>query len=361
MAMNDRMARADRTARKKAVLLQPVADPAGWRPEEIEAGEEWVYRFSEREIAEIMDTVRAVEASGRPLLKIGVDDFPLPRTADALRGIYAELRDGLGLVQMRGLPAGEMNRLQEAIALWGIGTYFGTAMSQNAAGHMLAHVKDMGKDYDDPFTRAYQTKAVLNFHCDPCDMVALFCVHEAKSGGASRVCSSVTLYNEMLKRRPDLAEDLGADFAWTRHGEVSPGMKPWYEMPVFSFTDGFLSVRGAGSVAKKALVLPGVEPWSEKRKEAVKLFQQLADELAAELPFQLGDLQILNSHVTVHSRRAYEDWEDMARKRHLMRLWLKNDDLRPVNELIRQHYSGIELDGFVPKAPLEAEAETEAA
>ncbi len=357
--MQDRISRAHRIARMAAVPLQPVVDPAGWRPEEIGANEDWVYRFDAREIAEIMDSVRAIEASGRPLLKIGEEDFPLPRTADALRGIYAELRDGRGLVQMRGLPAAEMNRLQQAIALWGIGTYFGTAVSQNAAGHMLAHVKDMGKDYDDPFTRAYQTKAVLNFHCDPCDMVALFCIHEAKSGGASRVCSSVTLYNEILKRRPDLAGDLCSDFAWTRHGEVSPGMKPWYEMPVFSFTDGYLGVRGAGSVAKKALVLPGVAPWSAKRQEAVKLFQQLADELAAELPFQLGDLQILNSHVTVHSRRAYEDWEDPARKRHLMRLWLQNDDLRPVDDLIRQHYSGIELDSFVPKAPLEAEAEVD--
>ena len=351
--------RTERPAREKATLLRPVVDPAGWRAEDVAPDGDWVYRFAEHEIAEIVDTVRNIEASGRPLLAIGKDTFALPKTGKSLRGIYEDLKDGRGFVQMRGLPAAEMNRLQQAITLWGIGTHFGRAVSQNAAGHMLAHVKDMGKDYDDPFTRAYQTKAVLQFHCDPCDLVALFCVHEAKAGGASRVCSSITLYNEMLKRRPDLAEDLGRDFAWTRHGEVSPGMKPWYEMPVFSFTDGYLSVRGAGSVAKKALVLPGVEPWSEKRKEAVKLFQLLADELAAELPFQVGDLQILNSHVTVHSRRAYEDWEDAERKRHLMRLWLQNDDLRPISDIVREHYSGIELDGFVPSTPLEAEAEVD--
>ena len=346
-----------RPARRPAVLLEPVVDPAGWYPEQIAANEDWVHRLAEGEIAEIMDTVRAVEASGRPLLSVGRADFPLAKTGDVLRGIFAELKDGRGFVQMRGLPAAEMSRAQAAIACWGIGTWFGTAVSQNAAGHMLGHVKDLGMDYADANVRAYQTKAVLRFHNDQCDMVALFCLREAKSGGASRVCSSIAIYNEMLKRRPDLVADLCNDLCWTRHGERRPGEEAWYRMPVFAVQDGHLNVRGAGTHARKAQDLPGVEKWSAARKEAVELFQVLAEELAVDLPFQQGDLQILNSYVTVHSRRAYEDWQEPAKKRHLLRLWLKNDGLRPVMDEVRRHYSGIELEGFEPRAPLEAEAE----
>ena len=119
--------------------------------------------------------------------------------------------------------------------------------------------------------------------------------------------------------------------------------------------DGYFSARGASTHARKAQFLPGAEIWSETRKEAVALFQSLLGELAADLPFQQGDLQILNSHVTLHTRRPYEDWDDQAKKRHLFRLWLKNDDLRPVPQKVRENFSGIEVEGFSPRAPLEAE------
>ena len=353
--MMDQTSRAGRPARIQAVPLQPVVDPAGWRPEEIAANEDWVYRFTDDAIAEILDTAAAIEASGRALINVGRDDFPLPKTEPSLTYIYEELKNGRGFVQMRGLPVADMGRSRAAIVVWGIGTYFGTALSQNAEGHMLGHVTDLGKDYSDPLVRSYQTKAAMAFHNDACDMVALLCLNTAKSGGASRVGSSISVYNEMLKRRPDLVADLCNDLFWTLHGEASAGQDPWYKMPVFAIQDGILSVRGASTHARKAQDLPGAERWSETRKEAVDLFQRVSQELAADLPFEQGDLQILNNHVTVHSRRPYEDWDNPAKKRHLFRLWLRNDDLRPVADLVRRNYSGIEVDGFVPNVPMEAE------
>ena len=183
----DNISPAQRPARREAVLLQPVADPAGWRPEQITANENWVYRFTEVEIAEILDAAAMVEASGRALIELGRADFPLPKTEVSLAAIYNQLKNGRGFVQMRGLPVTEMSRPLAAIAFWGIGTYFGAALSQNAEGHMLGHVKDIGKDYSDPLVRSYQTKAAMAFHNDACDMVALLCLNTAKSGGASRV------------------------------------------------------------------------------------------------------------------------------------------------------------------------------
>jgi hypothetical protein len=335
-------------------MLKPVIDPAGWIASEIAAGEDWVYRFPEHEIAEIMDAATALETSGKDLVSTGREDFPLPRTGKSLAAIYEELKSGRGFVQMRGLPVGEISRARAASMFWGIGSYFGTMMSQNAEGHVLGHVLDLGKDYNDPMVRGYQTKAAMTFHTDPCDMVALLCLNTAKSGGASRVVSSVTLYNEMLRRNPDFAADLCKDFFWTLHGEVSPGQDPWYKMPVFSFEDGYFSARGASTHARKAQDLPGAERWSDLRTAAVAMFQDLTRELAADLPFEQGDLQILNSHVTLHSRRPYDDWEEMERKRHLFRLWIRNGDLRPLSRQVRDNLMGIEVEGFTPRAPLDA-------
>jgi hypothetical protein len=39
-------------------------------------------------------------------------------------------------------------------------------MSQNAQGHILGHVKDLGGNYADLNTRGYMTKAEMLFHAD---------------------------------------------------------------------------------------------------------------------------------------------------------------------------------------------------
>ena len=99
-------------------------------------------------------------------------------------------------------------------------------MSQNRQGHILGHVKDLGGDYADPNTRGYMTRAEMLFHADACDYVGLLCLQGAKSGGESRVASSVTVYNRMLERRPDLAKVLCEDFYRSHSGEVNPGEQP---------------------------------------------------------------------------------------------------------------------------------------
>src|SRR5262249_23929510 len=97
---------------------------------------------------------------------------------------------------------------QHAIAYLGTGSYFGALRSQNARGHLLRHVTDIGLKMDDPKARLYQTNLRLDFHCDSADVVALLCLKTSKSGGESYLVSSMAIYNEILKRRPDLAPAL---------------------------------------------------------------------------------------------------------------------------------------------------------
>ena len=219
-------------------------------------------------------------------------------------------------------------------------------------------MKDLGLDYNDPLVRGYQTKVAMGFHTDQCDWVGLLCLNTAQSGGESRIVSAITLYNEMLARRPDLVAELTAAFYWTRHGEVPPGQPPWYRLPIFAFEQGYFSAKGISSHIMKGLSLPGVPPLTEKQKEAFALFRALANELALDIPFQQGDLQILNNHVMLHSRRPYEDWPQPERKRHLLRIWLRSARVRPVPALVRENFLGIEVEGFMPVAPLEAEPDS---
>jgi hypothetical protein len=86
-------------------------------------------------------------------------------------------------------------------------------------------------------------------------------------------------------------------------------------------------------------------------------WRQLVEECAFDLDFRVGDIQLLCNHVTVHSRRGFEDWPEPDRKRHLMRLWLSDPDGRPIPKYMRdgQYKTGVLIKGVDLVAPLDAE------
>jgi hypothetical protein len=230
-------------------------------------------------------------------------------------------------------------------------------MSQNKFGHILGHVKDLGGDYSDPQTRGYMTHAGMRFHTDACDYVGLLCLNASKSGGASRIASSVTVHNRMLATRPDLVKVLTEDFYRSRSGEVSPGDLPYFKQPIFSFTEGYFSATGVGAVIDKAQQLAGVPKFTPAQKEAVEVYRQTVEESALDIDFQRGDLQFLNNFVMLHTRREYEDWVEPARKRHLLRLWLYDSQGRtiPKEQRAGRFGRGVQVRGVARIAPLDAD------
>ena len=327
--------------REPAVLMKPVVDPAGWTADQVRNSDTWLYRLSQREIDEVFDAVAKVEASGNPIERVTRADFPLPTFSKALAEIKAETLDGRGFVFLRGLPVEGRSRLQNIIAFWGLGNYMGRPISQNVHGHMLEHVKNAGGDINAATGRGYNSPSALGFHADSCDMFSLMCLHGAKTGGQHRLVSSVTLYNEMLKRRPDLVQELLFRFYRTRRGEVPPGADPWMRYAVFTVKDGYFCARAASSTVRRAQKLPGVPPLTAAQLEAIEMFQNLAGELSVYIDFEPGDISYVLNHVSLHARSSYEDWPEPERRRHLLRLWLDLDGARPLEEEVKSEISGI--------------------
>jgi hypothetical protein len=338
------------------VLGSTIVDPAAWRPEEFAGNERFAYRLSDDEIAEIFAAVDSVERSAKPLKDVTKRDFPLPRFAAAMAAFEDELIEGRGFVFVRGLPVEGRTPLQNAIAFWGLGAYMGVAVPQNAQGHLLEHVRNAGGDINSPTGRGYNSPNALGFHTDTCDLFSLMCLKTSKAGGEHRLCSSVTVYNEMLKRRPDLANELTFRFYRTRRGEVGPGEDPWMRQPVFSVQDGYFAARGASSTIKRAQSLPGVPKLTAAQTEAIAFYQTLCAELALKIDFQPGDINFVSNHVALHARSAYEDWPELERRRHLLRLWLNSEGKRPLHPDIAREMRGIHVPGGILKTPLEAVA-----
>jgi len=344
--------------REPARPMQPVIDPAGWEPESLADVGSWSYRLTADDVAELVDATAQVRRAGLAPEQVTRANFPLRRFAEVLRDVRRELMDGRGVVMLQGFPTTALDRLGQVTAYLGLGAYIGVPVSQNREGHILGHVKDIGGDYSDPVTRGYLTRAGLFFHADGGDYVGLLCLHTAMRGGESRVASSVTVHNRMLATRPDLVELLIRPWYRSRKGDMNAGELPWLMQAMFCFTDGYFSATGAGSAIDKAQGLPGVPPLTPLQQEAIDVYRATVEECAADIPFLPGDVQLLNNYVTLHSRRAYDDWPDPARKRHLLRLWLGDPQGRPLPREQREGYEGrgVLLRGASPNAPLDVHA-----
>lgn len=338
----------------------PIAGPAAWYGKEMERSTDWIYTLSAADIDEIEAAVKSVRDRGLDIADIARADFPLPKLGPILDELRAETLRGRGFVLLRGLPVERYSREEAATAYWGVGTCFGRPRPQNAKGHLLGHVIDLGRDPDDPGARIYQTTARQTYHTDTCDIVSLLCLQKAKSGGLSSLVSSVTIYNEILARRPDLLPVLFGTFETDRRNEIPPGRKPWYTAPVFAWHEGLLTTQFVRRYMESARRFPEVPPLTDRQIEALDLFEDLADELCLFMEFAPGDMQFVHNHQILHDRTEFEDYP--GKKRHLLRLWLCPDDARPLPPGFEDKYNGMTeignrggmyIEGATLHAPLE--------
>ncbi|HET8781562.1 MAG TPA: TauD/TfdA family dioxygenase, partial [Pyrinomonadaceae bacterium] len=297
------------------------------------------------------------------LKAIGVQDVPLPTLAPRLARVLEEVMNGRGFGVIRALPVGRWTKRQAALAFLAIGVHLGNLRMQNAQGHILGHVRDLGRSSDDPNTRIYQTRERQTHHTDSCDVVALLCLRPAKKGGLSSLVSSTTIFNEMRRRRPDLLKVLMEPIETDRRGEVPEGSKPYFTIPVFNYHDGLVSAIYQRQYIESARRFPDVPPLTTAQIEALDLLDQLANDpnLNLTMEFEPGDIQLVHNHTILHDRTAFEDYPEPERKRHLLRLWLAPPNARPLPEVFAERFGsvtpgdrgGVTVPGATPTIPFD--------
>lgn len=359
------MAQDGNAIRSVEALPPAVQGPSVWYGPQMTRSSEWLHELSAADIAEIEAATLPLARAEADIARITKADFPLPSLAPKLARICDEVVNGRGFALMRGLPVERWSIREAATAYFGIGAHFGSARSQNAKGHVLGHVRDLGRNAEkDPTARIYQTRERQTYHTDSCDVVGLLCLKTAKSGGASALVSSMTIYNEMLKRRPDLLPYLFEALHTDRRGEVPVGEKPWHDIPVYNWYEGRLSALYARRYIESARRFREVAPLTPQQTEALDLFDALAEDpaLNLQMSFTPGDMQWVHNHTMLHDRTSYEDWPEPERKRHLLRLWLAIPGARPLPAIYAQRFGkvdigdrgGIIVPGALLNAPLEA-------
>ncbi|MEQ8195051.1 MAG: TauD/TfdA family dioxygenase [Rhodospirillales bacterium] len=310
------------------MLKMPVGDRSAWKARDIRGRTDWRHDLTGRELDELESALDAVNAKKLAAEDITRADFPLPTLQKRLERILDQVRDGFGFCFVHGVPGEKYSEEDAAKLFWGIGTHLGTAKSQNSHGHLVGHVVDMGGRLGQDRVRGYQTNQTLKFHTDRADISALYCHRTALEGGTTMVASSTAIHNEILATRPEFLPHLYYGYPFM-HMEEGGHEEP-RRIPVYSVAENYLSCTIQSDPVEKA-IKEQVLPVSDEAKEALAYFHALACNPDFHLEFDLkqGEILINNNFTMLHSRTAFVDDPDPARRRHLFRLWLAFDNPRP--------------------------------
>lgn len=330
-------------------MITPIEGACVWYGRDIAASDRWVRTLEPAHVVELEAALAAVEKKGIGWRDITPEDFPLPGVAALIEDIRAELEDGSGMMKLSGLPVGRYSEDQLQKLYMGLGCNVGRPVYQNKRGELMRFIRDeggdVGKRYGQidnarmadgkPFLSSYArtlNNGALRFHTDRTDVVVLLCVRQAAKGGLSKVCSSVAVMNEMIRRRPDLAEVLFEPVYRCRLGEEADTADALYALPVFGVRDGCFTSHFSMTYIEAAQTSAAAPKLTARQAEALDMLRNLADELSFGMTFAPGDIQFLNSHITYHAREPFEDDRDAGRDRLLMRLWLAMPNSRPLPE-----------------------------
>jgi hypothetical protein len=299
----------------------PVDSPSAWRGSEIRDLDGWRFEFSEAEIAEIEDALRCGKETGKPLANWTVDDFPLPGLQDQFNQWRGQIRDGLGMVLLTGLPVREWSAEDSECFFWAFGLHLGIPGAQNPQGDLLGHVTRTSAYKEGDLVRLYQTPESIAYHCDAADVVGLLCLEPAAQGGASRIASSVTVWNEIWKRNPEFAARLFDPVYVDLREERSPEGNPWYQVTPCKLANNRLSTFYHGDYFRSAK-RHGELNISEADLDLFDLYDSIANdpEICFDMELAAGDIQLISNHTVIHARTKYQD--SPTQRRHLLRLWL---------------------------------------
>ncbi|MEM9315708.1 MAG: TauD/TfdA family dioxygenase [Pseudomonadota bacterium] len=324
-----------------AVPTAPIASRAAWLGADLDlAG----HRLSEAEVEEIDAALALASTQGKPLGQWTRRDFPLPKLGPRIAAWRRQLVDGTGVQLIRGLPVARWGQADSERFFWALGLHLGQPGAQNGRGELLGHVTRLDAADAHDNRRQYQTDEAIAFHCDAADVVGLLCLRPAVTGGESRIASSVTIYNELLATRPDLAPLLFDRFWLDTRGD---GFVRAVPVRPARYSNGVLRTFYHGGYFRSARRPSGGAALDAKHQELVDAYDEIASrpEIRFNMALAPGDVQLLSNHVVVHSRTGYVDAAEPDHRRHLLRLWLSLEREEGITERLRREHARLQLLG----------------
>lgn len=281
-------------------------------------------------MAELESVAALLAANPLPILALDPADFPLEACRLLMRRAESLLLQGPGFVILDRIPVERFDREVATRLYWLLARLLARPVAQKWDGTMVYDVTDKGRPPGNG-VRPDITNAEQNFHVDnsynicPPDFVALFCLQTAMEGGVSGLVSFHAAHNEMRRRHPALLPRLYRPFTFDRQREHAPDEPMTLRRPIFELQGETLLGRISRFQIVNGHALAG-EPLDEEGAAALAAFDgiMMQERLRWDFHFQPGQVQIVNNRALGHRRTGFRDWPEPERKRHLVRLWLRN-------------------------------------
>jgi hypothetical protein len=325
-------------------IPSPLTTDDAWLGRDVARREDWRRVLTMQEVRELEAARTTARRRSEDRTQWSREDFPLPGLGPQIRSWLRDLDLGRGFLLLRGLPVAELGDEAAADIYWGLGLHLGRAVSQNTDGDLLGHVRDTGADPAAYGVRLYKTRAEQDFHTDGADLIGLLCLRTAKSGGVSRIASSAAIYNRLLAERPDLVPVLFEAFPFDTQGQHRPGTPAWFARPICRLIDGRLNLFFIPWYIRESQQHEDAPRLSAEQQAVLGFIETAANDPDhyLDMDFQPGDIQFLKNASILHKRTAYEDWDSPDRKRHLLRLWLVQEDFTAGDARLRE---GVQAPG----------------
>ncbi|KAI2642741.1 TfdA family taurine catabolism dioxygenase TauD [Xylaria nigripes] len=297
---------------------------------------DWTYVLSPEHLIEIDRALAHFQGLNLPLSAVNQKTFPLPTLHAELRRLSAELHAGHGFFVLRGVKVDDHTHEENVIIYAGISAHIAPERGRQdhhfkgeKADVVLSHIIDLSSSEQRGSigSPAYTTDKQA-FHTDFGDIVSLFALETSAAGGASKLVSTWTVYNELAATRPDLIHTLSEN--WAVESFDNP-KRSFLERPLLFHSPATDKnpERVALQYARRYFVgfralprNPNIPPITEAQAEALDALHFLGEKFCVNTNFQKGDIQYINNLALFHGRDGFTNTPE--KKRHLLRFWLRD-------------------------------------
>ena len=312
------------------VLQEDIRDLGAWRRDEI-SPRDWRVALPQRCLDELDGVVRRVREDPLPTFLLSPEQFSLGACAEAMSRVREMLRAGIGLAVLDRVPVERYAPEENQALAWILGGLLGRLVAQKWDGTMLYDVRDTGQALRYGVRRSV-TNLDLTFHTDgpwlefPPEVVGLYCINPAAEGGVSRFVSLYSVHNELRRRHSNLLPRLYRPFPWDRQAEHAPDDTQTLRRPIFHFDGRTLLARVNERLVSSGADLAG-DPLDGEGQEALEAMRAIMDSpgLWVEFTVERGQVQFINNRRFAHSRTNFTDAAEPHLKRHMIRLWTREE------------------------------------